>query len=92
MIFVCYIECSQSDFSFFFGKSGWIVIFLMIIRGDGPPSGYVSTGFFGGEYLTIVFVSFFVGTFFFLFSTGLTLGRVVLVGVVRVTKKVIHVF
>ena len=40
-------------------------MFLMIIRGDGPLSGYVLTGFFGGEYLTIVFVSFFVRTSFF---------------------------
>ncbi|KAF8805637.1 MFS general substrate transporter [Phlegmacium glaucopus] len=27
---------------------GWIVTFLMIVRGGGPSSGYVSTGFFGG--------------------------------------------
>jgi len=27
---------------------GWIVTFLMIARGGGPMSGYVSTGFFGG--------------------------------------------
>jgi len=26
----------------------WIVTFLMIVRGGGPWSGYVSTGFFGG--------------------------------------------
>ena len=30
-------------------KSGWIVTFLMIVRGGGPSAGYVSTGFFGGK-------------------------------------------
>ena len=30
---------------------GWIVTFLMLVRGGGPSSGYVSTGFFGGKYL-----------------------------------------
>ena len=34
-------------------KSGWIVTFLMLVRGGGPSSGYVSTGFFGGKYLLI---------------------------------------
>ena len=29
---------------------GWIVTFLMLVRGGGPSSGYVSTGFFGGKY------------------------------------------
>ena len=28
---------------------GWIVTFLMLVRGGGPLSGYVSTGFFGGK-------------------------------------------
>jgi len=42
---------------------GWIVTFLVLVRGGGPSSGYVATGFFG----------------------GITLGRVVLVGV---TKKI----
>jgi fucose permease len=28
---------------------GWIVTFLMLVRGGGPSSGYVSTGFFGGK-------------------------------------------
>ena len=32
-------------------KSGWIVTFLMIVRGGGPSSGFVSTGFFGGMFL-----------------------------------------
>jgi hypothetical protein len=32
-------------------KSGWIVTLLMVVRGGGPSSGYVSTGFFGGMYL-----------------------------------------
>ena len=27
----------------------------MIVRGGGPSSGYVSTGFFGGKYLTTLF-------------------------------------
>jgi hypothetical protein len=32
-------------------NSGWIVTFLMNVRGGGPSSGYVSTGFFGGKCL-----------------------------------------
>ena len=55
----------------------------MIVRGGGPSSGYVSTGFFGGKYLTI---PLFLCLLNFFFSLGLTLGRVVLV---EVTKKVI---
>jgi len=27
---------------------GWIVTFMMIVRGGGPSSGYISTGFYGG--------------------------------------------
>jgi len=27
---------------------GWIVTFLVLVRGGGPSSGYVETGFFGG--------------------------------------------
>jgi hypothetical protein len=34
-------------------KSGWIVTFLMIVRGGGPSSGYVLTGFFAGKYLVL---------------------------------------
>ena len=35
---------------------GWIVTFLMLVRGGGPSSGYVSTGFFGGKYFGYAFV------------------------------------
>jgi fucose permease len=35
-------------------KSGWTASFLMLVRGGGPSSGYVSTGFFGGKHLVIV--------------------------------------
>ena len=38
-------------------NQGWIVTFLMLVRGGGPSSGYVSTGFFGGKYLSKLFVS-----------------------------------
>jgi hypothetical protein len=31
---------------------GWIVTYIIDVRGGGPSSGYVSAGFFGG---TIVF-------------------------------------
>ena len=54
----------------------------MLIRGGGPSSGYVSTGFFGGKYLGNPFV-FLRRTYFF--KLGLTLGRIVMV---EVTKKV----
>jgi len=40
---------------------GWIVTFLMLVRGGGPSSGFVSAGFLG----------------------GLTLGRVIMVGVTK---------
>jgi fucose permease len=50
MIFrVNYLIVSSLDYY----KLGWIVTFLMIVRGGGPSSGYVSTGFFGGKYLII---------------------------------------
>ena len=63
--------------------SDWIVTFLLIIRGGGPSSGYVSTGFFGGEYLQVTSL-FSCDERIFLYL-GLTLGRVILV---EVTKKV----
>jgi hypothetical protein len=28
------------------------VTFMMIVRGGGPSSGYVSTGYYAGKYLT----------------------------------------
>ena len=55
---------------------------MLLIRGGGPSSGYVSTGFFGGKLL----VSHCFLVLEHIFSLGLTLGRVVLVDV---TKKVI---
>ena len=60
-------------------KLGWIVTFLVLVRDGGPSSGYASTGFFGGRYLVTLH-------FLVLIFLGVTLGRVLLVGV---TKKVI---
>ena len=37
-------------------KSGWIVTFLVLVRGGGPSSGYVETGFFGGKYLVTLYL------------------------------------
>ena len=68
-------ECQKSDYC----KSGWIVTFLMIVRGCGPSTGYVLSGFFGGKCL--------IPLLWIAFSLGLTLGRVVLI---EVTKKVIY--
>jgi hypothetical protein len=31
-----------------FALKGWIVTFIIEIRGGGPSSGYISAGFFGG--------------------------------------------
>ena len=28
---------------------GWIVTFIIDVRGGGPSSGYTSSGFFGGK-------------------------------------------
>ena len=35
-----------------YDKLGWIVTFMMIVRGGGPTSGYISTGFYSGKHLT----------------------------------------
>jgi len=32
---------------------GWSASFLIFVRGGGPASGYVSTGFFGGMHLLV---------------------------------------
>lgn len=57
--------------------------FMMIVRGGGPSSGYVSTGYYAGKYLTPL--RFRVLNILFFVIQGLTLGRVILV---EVTKKV----
>ena len=57
----------------------------MIVRGGGPSSGPVSTGFFGGMYLHYLFLLPFVDL-----SLGLTLGRVVLVEVTRMVNILYH--
>ena len=49
---------------------------MLLIRGGGPESGYLSTGFFGGKRL----VSHCFLMLERIFSSGLTLGPVVLVG------------
>ena len=44
----------------------------MVIRDGGPSSGYVSTGFFGGKYLTMplfpcvefIFIFIFIRSYF----------------------------
>jgi hypothetical protein len=36
---------------------GWIVTFIIQIRGGGPSSGYISAGFFGGKMDLTFFVS-----------------------------------
>ena len=47
ILLVIYIDRHKSDYC----KSDWIVTFVLLIRGGGPASGYVSTGFFGGKRL-----------------------------------------
>jgi fucose permease len=42
---LCLIAQQKSDYC----KSGWTASYLIIVRGGGPSSGYVSTGFFGGK-------------------------------------------
>jgi fucose permease len=29
---------------------GWIVTFIIKVRGGGPSAGYISSGFFGGQF------------------------------------------
>ena len=48
----------------------------MLVRGGGPSSGYVSTGFFGGKLPLFFF--FFFNLILFYLKSGLTLGRVIL--------------
>ena len=42
-------------------KSGWIVTYMMIVRGGGSSSGYVQTGFFGGKVISSFLVFGTVG-------------------------------
>ena len=46
----------------------------MLIRGGGPKSGYVSTGFFSGKLLNTTVIQLL----FIYLILGLTLGRVIL--------------
>jgi len=41
-----YLEHCQNDFT------GWMVTFMLLRRGGGAASGYVSTAFFGGTFLS----------------------------------------
>ena len=34
---------------------GWIVTYVIDLRGGGPSSGYISSGFFGGECAVGIF-------------------------------------
>ena len=80
-----FVDCMIVSIRLITVESGsWIVTvtFLMIVRGAGPSSGYVSTGFFGGGKCLVLMPLFPVLNFFFIRS----LYRVILVGV---TKKVI---
>ena len=53
---------------------GWTASFLMLVRGGGPKSGYVSTGFFSGKS-TVILKNHCL---FIIILPGLTLGRVIL--------------
>lgn len=67
---------------------GWIVTFIINVRGGGPSSGYISSGFFGGmclRYRSVTHGDALRLTCLFLLS-GLTAGRVILLWV---NKKVI---
>lgn len=35
---------------------GWIVTFIIDVRGGGASSGYISAGFFGGLCLSLLFL------------------------------------
>ncbi|KAJ6483841.1 major facilitator superfamily domain-containing protein [Mycena vitilis] len=58
---------------------GWIVSFMIAVRGGGPSAGYISAGFFGGKRLqtwTYIFAHIHCSL-----DSGLTLGRIVLLPV-----------
>jgi hypothetical protein len=50
---------------------------MMVVRGGGPASGYIASAFFGGMSIYIIYYDCLDSTI----SLGLTLGRVVLLGV-----------
>jgi len=54
---------------------GWIVTFMMVERNGGASSGYVASGFFGGEHHIFAFYLFI----FLRKCAGLTAGRVILI-------------
>jgi len=31
---------------------GWIVTYIIQVRGGGPSAGYISSGFFGGQHIS----------------------------------------
>jgi len=57
---------------------GWIVTFIIKVRGGGPSAGYISSGFFGGQFgsLNTIFTNHNT-----IHLAGLTLGRVLLLWV-----------
>ena len=40
----------KSEFYWLYLHEGWIVTYIIRQRGGGQSSGYISSGFFGGEY------------------------------------------
>ena len=52
---------------------GWIVSYIIDERGGGPDSGYISSGFFGGECAGNI-----TTTLSLIYGAGLMMGRLVL--------------
>lgn len=55
---------------------GWIVTYIIDVRGGGPTSGYISTGFFGGmQHFSLIYFDLSLD------SAGLMAGRLALLWV-----------
>ena len=61
---------------------GWAVTYLINLRAGGPSTGYVSSGFFGGNYFSALIINTNKSLSL---NEGLAGGRIVLI---QVTKMV----
>ena len=59
---------------------GWAVTYLINLRGGGPSTGYVSSGFFGGNYFSALIINTNKSLSL---NEGLAGGRIVLIQVTK---------
>ncbi len=61
---------------------GWIVTYIIDLRGGGSSSGYISSGFFGGMSHTAIMLR----RLLLIVMTGLMVGRIALLGVNKLVR------